>query len=74
MDNKQIYRKTIGFSLRRLLWDCLSLVHATFIKPFVLTGVLRNFIDSGKEDIPSEASFRLPDAKSPKFRKLHSEL
>ena len=24
MDNKEIYRKTIGFSLRRLLWDVLA--------------------------------------------------
>ena len=26
MDNKQIYKKTLGFSLRRLLWDVISLV------------------------------------------------
>ena len=26
MDNKTIYKKTLGFSLRRVLWDILSLV------------------------------------------------
>ena len=26
MNNKEIYKKTLGFSLRRVLWDILSLV------------------------------------------------
>jgi len=51
-----------------------SIIHSTFIRPFVLVGVLRNYIDSGKNDIPSDESFRMLDAKSAKFRKLHSEL
>jgi hypothetical protein len=51
-----------------------SIIHSTFIRPFVLVGVLRNYIESGKDDIPTEASFAALDAKSPKFRKLHSEL
>ncbi len=24
MDNKEIYKKTLGFSIRRLLWDLLA--------------------------------------------------
>lgn len=51
-----------------------SLIHSTFIRPFVLTGVLRNYIESGKNDIPSEESFSILDSKSPRFKKLHSEL
>lgn len=51
-----------------------SFIHATFIRPFVLVGVLRNYIESGKNDIPAEDSFELLDAKSPKFKKLHSEI
>lgn len=51
-----------------------SIIHSTFIKPFVLTGVLRNYINSGKDDIPSEESFSMLDSKSTKFRKLHSQL
>lgn len=51
-----------------------SIIHSTFIRPFVLTGVLRNYLVSGMNDIPSEASFSLLDSKSAKFRKLHSEL
>ena len=51
-----------------------SICHSTLIKPFVLTGVLRNFMASGMNHIPSEGSFGLLDQYSPKFRKLHSEL
>lgn len=51
-----------------------SFIHSTFIRPFVLVGVLRNYIESGKNDIPAEDSFELLDAKSPKFKKLHGEI
>lgn len=54
-----------------IIW---SIIHSTFIRPFVLTGVLRNYLESGMNDIPSEASFSMLDSKSAKFRKLHSEL
>ena len=47
--------------------------HSVFIKPFVLTGVLRNYIASGANDIPGESSFAELDSKSRKFRKLHAE-
>lgn len=54
-----------------ILW---SMIHSTFIRPFVLVGVLRNYLESGMEDIPTEDSFALLDARSDKFRKLHNEL
>ena len=54
-----------------IIW---SFIHSTFIRPFVLVGVLRNYIESGKNDIPAEDSFELLDAKSPKFKKLHGEI
>ena len=46
-----------------------SILHSVFIKPFVLTGVLRNYIASGINDIPGESSFAELDSKSRKFRK-----
>jgi len=49
-------------------------IHSTFIKPLVLVGVLRNYIESGKNDIPDESGFSILDGKSPKFRKLHEEI
>ncbi len=65
-----------------LMWICAgiagvilwSIIHTAFVRPFVLVGVLRNYIGSGMQDIPSEASFALLDSKSDKFRKLHAEL
>ncbi len=54
-----------------VMWDIL---HSTFVRPFVLVGVLRNYINSGIKDIPSEKSFDELDKKSSKFKKLHAEL
>ena len=51
-----------------------SIIHSTLIKPYVLTGVLRNYLESGMDDVPTEDSFRALDSKSPKFRKLHESL
>lgn len=51
-----------------------SILHSTFVRPFILVGVLRNFINSGINDIPDEKSFKMLDEKSDKFRKLHAEL
>ena len=54
-----------------LMWGA---IHSTFVKPFVLVGVLRNYMASGVNDIPTEESFAVLDSKSKKFAKLHSEL
>ena len=53
-----------------ILW---SILHSVFVRPFVLVGVLRNYLESGMNDIPSEASFAMLDSKSSKFRKLRTE-
>ncbi|HAG70167.1 MAG TPA: hypothetical protein DCL38_09390 [Lachnospiraceae bacterium] len=49
-----------------------SILHSVFIRPLVLTGVLRNYLKAGIEDMPTEESFALLDEKSKQFRKLHS--
>lgn len=54
-----------------IMW---SIIHSVFIRPYVLIGVLRNYIASGIKDIPSEESFAALDAKSRKFKKLHAEI
>ena len=54
-----------------ILW---SILHSAFVRPFVLVGVLRNYIQSGMQSVPSEASFAMLDSKSDRFRKLHGEL
>ncbi|MBQ8136623.1 MAG: hypothetical protein IJ174_04240 [Clostridia bacterium] len=53
-----------------ILWGIL---HSTFVRPFVLVGVLRNYMESGMNDIPTEESFNMLDSKSARFRKLHAE-
>ena len=53
-----------------ILWD---VVHTVFIRPYVLVGVLRNYIASGADDVPTEESFATLDSKSAKFRKLHAQ-
>ena len=51
-----------------------AILHPVFVKPFVLTGVLRNYLQSGINEIPTEESFSLLDTRSSKFRKLHSQI
>jgi hypothetical protein len=57
----------IGF----IMW---SIIHSVFIRPYVLVGVLRNYIQSGINDIPTEEAFDALDSKSKKFKKLHAEI
>ncbi len=54
-----------------ILW---SIVHSAFVRPFVLAGVLRNFLEAGMNDVPDESAFSSLDGRSDKFRKLHSQL
>ena len=54
-----------------ILWN---IIHGAFVRPFVLTGVLRNYLQSGMDDIPTEESFALLDSRSSKFAKLHGQL
>jgi len=49
------------------------MIHSTFVRPFILIGVLRNFINSGKEEKISESDLKELDQKSKKFAKLHAE-
>ena len=50
-----------------------SMIHSVFIRPFILTGVLRNFTASGIKDMPTEEEFAKLNEKSPKFAKLYSQ-
>ena len=52
-----------------ILW---SFIHSTFVRPFILVGVLRNFMAEGVKDIPAESSFSMLDGKSPKLEKLRA--
>ena len=49
-----------------------SMLHSMLVRPFILVGVMRNFMAAGIADIPSEKDFAMLDSKSSKFRKLHA--
>ena len=54
-----------------IMWFVL---HSTFVRPFILVGVLRNYIESGMKEKPTEKEFDELDSKSKKFAKLHQEV
>ncbi len=51
-----------------------SMLHSMLVRPFILTGVMRNFMAAGIADIPSEKDFAMLDSKSSKFAKLHNSI
>lgn len=53
-----------------VMWEIL---HSVFVRPFILVGVLRNYIESGKNEKITEKDFDELDGKSAKFKKLHQE-
>ncbi|MBR3320018.1 hypothetical protein IKG20_01815 [Candidatus Saccharibacteria bacterium] len=50
-----------------------AIIHSVFIRPFVLVGVLRNYIESGKKEKVSEKDMDELEEKSKKFKKLRAE-
>lgn len=50
-----------------------SILHSVFVRPFILVGVLRNYIESGKKEKITEDDYKELDKKSAKFKKLHAE-
>lgn len=50
-----------------------SILHSVFVRPFILVGVLRNFIESGKAEKISESDYDALEKKSNKFKKLRTE-
>lgn len=54
-----------------ILW---STIHSVLFRPFILVGVLRNYMEAGLKDVPTEADFAELDKKSPRFARLHSKV
>ena len=49
-----------------------SMLHSLLVRPFILVGVLRNFMNSGLKEQITAADFDELEKKSPKFAKLRS--
>ena len=56
----------IAVVLALIVW---SILHSTFVKPFVLVGVLRNYMSTAIENIPDASEFSILEQKSKKFKK-----
>ena len=50
-----------------------SIIHSVFVRPYILIGVLRNFIESGKDETITEDDYAEVAKKSPKFKKLQEK-
>ena len=51
-----------------------SMIHSVLIRPFILVGVMRNFLLAGQKDMPKEADFQEVASKSPRFAKLSESI
>jgi hypothetical protein len=54
-----------------IIW---SMIHSVLIRPFILVGVMRNFLVAGQKDMPKEADFQEVASKSPRFAKLSESI
>lgn len=70
LQNISTFNIALAVIVGAIFW---AMIHSTFVRPFILVGVLRNFINSGKAENITESDFSKLDAKSKKFAKLHSE-
>ncbi len=53
-----------------IMW---SILHSVFVRPFILVGVLRNYIESGKDEQFADSDFDEVASKSKKFKKLQEK-
>ncbi len=65
--NQQFLMFIVSFVVAVFLWN---IIHGLFIKPFIQTGVIRNFMNSGIKDMPTEAEMADIEKKSSKFANL----
>lgn len=49
-----------------------SILHSVLIRPFILVGVLRNYMAAGLKDLPTESDIKDLEGKFPKMKKLSS--
>lgn len=51
-----------------------SMIHSVVMRPFILVGVLRNFVAVGLKDRPTEADIKELENKSPKIARLRQKM
>ncbi len=45
------------------------IIHGTFVRPFILVGVMRNYMATAMQDIPDESEFSILEKNSKKYKK-----
>lgn len=50
-----------------------GIIHSTFVRPYILIGVLRNYIEAGKNSELKDEDYEEVAKKSPKFKKLQQK-
>ena len=68
LTNPATFTVVCAFVSAIFIW---ATAHSVLIRPFILTGVMRNYMQAGIKDIPTEADFAELDSKSGRFAKLH---
>lgn len=53
------------------MWSAL---HSVLVRPFILVGVMRNYMAAGQASMPTEAEFEEVARKAPKLRKLQEKI
>ena len=53
-----------------IIW---GIAHSVFVHPFILVGVLKNFIETGKANLPTEAEYDAIERVAPRFRRLRDK-
>ena len=66
-----LFKIIFGAFVGIIMW---SVLHSVLIRPFILTGVLRNYMAAGIKDLPTEKDFAEMEAKYPKFGKLYNRI
>lgn len=70
LNEPTVFMVVISAFLGIVLW---SMLHGVIIRPFILVGVLRNFMAAGQKDLPTEQDFQTLCGKSSKFQQLYNK-
>ena len=61
----------VSFFIAVFLWSAL---HSVLVRPFILVGVMRNYMAQGQASMPTEAEFEEVARKAPRLRKLQEKI
>ena len=71
LKDPKVFMIFVAAILGIVLW---STIHSVLIRPFILVGVMRNFMVAGQKDMPTESDFAEMERKYPRFGKLSSKM